>query len=201
MTMARKVGRISPDVPLSRAVAFDQLCEMETVFRLNPHWTIKSFSLSSGSRLELGSRLAVELEDYAKNTKYSLKATCTEFDQNSGWVLEYSDGKKLSTSLFIGDSNESSRITLEEIYVDEESENILWHQQQLEFWLRSIAAYLVLLSRKGPRASLTRWFMRKFWIPASPSGRSVSILILKLSLVEFALIVAIIVMWALFMQK
>ena len=128
---------------------------METVFRLNPHWTIKSFSLSPRRTLELGSLLDVQLEDYAKSTQHSLQATCTAFDRDSGWVLEYSGGSKLSTTLFIGDSNGSSRITLEETYSAEESDNIPWHQQQLEFWLRSIVAYLVLQSRKGPRASLT----------------------------------------------
>jgi hypothetical protein len=199
--MSRKVGRISPDVPLSQAAVFEQLREIETIFRLNPHWTIKDFALSSGKRLEQGGKLAVELEDYAKNTKHSFNATCTVCEPDTTMVLEYSGGRKLSTTLFVGGLNGSSRITLEETYEEDESENLEWHQQKLEFWLRSIVAYLMLLSRTGPRASVTKWFMRRFWIPASPSGRSISLLIFKISLIELGLIVAIIIMWALFMQK
>ena len=199
--MPRKIARMSKDIPLSQADVLEQLRDVETMFRLNPHLTVNRFSLSSGSKMEPGSEISVDFDDYVTEAQYSLKATCNEYRPDSGWILEYSSGNKLTTALFVVNLNGSSRITLEETYKDEESENFDWHQQQLDYWLRSIEAYLILISRKGPRASLSKWFMRRLWIPAGPSGRNTSLLILRISLVEIALIVAIIVMWALFMQK
>ncbi len=200
--MSRKVARTAPDVPLSPESVFDQFCGLERVFRLNPHWTVQRFVVSPGPRLQSGSRIDAEIEDYATGEVYRLDGECTGFEPPKTLILEYGDSPKRRTKFFIGEVDGGSRITVEETYGDEEDEDRLqWHRQQLEFWVRSIIAYLRLLVRPGVKAGITRWFMNRFWIPATPSGRRISIFVLKLSLVELVLIVAILVGWALFSHK
>lgn len=183
-------------------MVFDQLCGIERVFRLNPHWTVERFVISPGPRLQAGSRIEAEIEDYATGEVYRLDGECTCFEPPRTMVLEYGDSPKRGTKFFVGEVDGGSRITVEETYGEEEEDDRLqWHRQQLEFWVRSIVAYLRLQARPGIRAAITRWFMNRFWIPATPSGRRISIFVLKISLVEIVIIVAMVAAWALFTYR
>lgn len=200
--MSRTVARTAPDVPLTPEAVFDQLCSIEKVFRLNPHWIIRRFEVSSGGELRLDSTIDAEFEDYSTGDVYRLEGRCTLFEQARMFVLEYAGSPKIRTKVFVAEADAGSRITIEETYGDEEDDDRLqWHRRQLEFWVRSVIAYLRLLATPGLRAGVTRWFMNRFWIPATPSGRWISIIIFKLSVVELVIIVAIIVAWALFSHK
>ncbi len=197
--MPHTVARTAPEVPLAPESVFDQLCHIEKVFRLNPHWTVQRFAVSPVRKLQPGSVIEAELVDYATSETYRLRGTCTSFEAPKRLTLEYRESSKRETKFCVSEADTGSRITVEEVYGDEENEKRLqWHRNQLDFWLRSIIAYLKLQAAAGIKARVTRWFMDRFWIPATPSGRRISIIVFKLSLVELVLIVAIIVGWALF---
>ncbi|MEW6348770.1 MAG: hypothetical protein AB1646_06880 [Thermodesulfobacteriota bacterium] len=200
--MPRTVARTAPNVTLPPEQVFEALCRIERVFRLNPHWTIRNWSASPSDRLAQGSVVAVDIEDYATSENLSIRATCRICEPPSRLELAYEGSRKLSTVFLVSEVHGGSRLTVEETYSDEEDPaNFTWHKDQLEFWVRSLSAYLRLLGTRGWKAWLYQRFMDRFWIPASPSGRRISIVVFKISIVELVLILAIIVMWALFFQR
>jgi hypothetical protein len=146
--------------------------------------------------------MSFDLEDYGSGMSFSVVASFERVEKPYKIQIDYSGWNKCLTSFFIGEIDNGSRLTVEETYTENEpDENFEWHNTQLTYWVRSISAYLGLCSRSGLRARANKFFMDRFWIPATPSGRRISIILLKISIVELVIIIAIIVMWSIFSGK
>lgn len=200
--MPRTVASTSPEVKLPPDQVFDTLCRIGRVFGLNPHWTVRYCSVSPDAHINAGSVIFIEFEDYATSEIWSLKGTCRISEPSRQLELVFEGSHKLSTAFLVSESLAGSRFTVEETYSDDEDpDKFEWYKEQLDFWVRSLAAYLRLREDKGWKARLYLWFMDRFWISASPSGRRISIALFKISIIELVLILAILVMWALFFQR
>lgn len=179
--MPRTVARISPEVPLHPEVVFAQLCDVEKVFRLNPHWICRSFATAPDGRLRQGAEISIDVEDRFTGEVHRLKGVCSRYEPFSRLTLKYEGSTRLYTRFFIARGGEGSRITVEEVFSDrEDEEKLRWHHQQLEFWVHAIIEYLRLITRTGLRASIARWLMDVVWIPGSPESRRISALVIKL---------------------
>jgi len=158
--------------------------------------------VSPDAHITAGSVTSIEFEDYATSEIWSLRGTCHVCEPPRQLELVFEGSHKLSTAFLVSESQAGSRFTVEETYSDDEDpDKFGWYKEQLDFWVRSLAAYLKLRGAKGWRARLNLWFMDRFWISASPSGRRISIVLFKITIVEVVLILAILVMWALFFQR
>lgn len=198
----RAVKRTSRDISLPPDAVFSIISNIERTLRLNPHWTIKNFQPSKSTGVETGTSVSFDLEDYGSGKSFSVQATCEQIKKPQEMRIAYSGWNKILTVFFIGQIDNGSRLTVEETYTeDEPDENFEWHNTQLTYWVRSISAYLHLCGRTGFRDRANRFFMDWLWIPATPSGRRISIILLKISIVELVIIIAIIVMWSIFSGK
>ena len=200
--MPRTVTSTSPDLKLPPDQVFETLCRIGKVFRLNPHWTVRYCSVSPDTNITEGSVTSIEFEDYATSEIWSLKGACKVCESPRQLELVFEGSHKLSTVFLVSESQSGSRVTVEETYSDDQDpEKFGWYKEQLDFWVRSLTAYLKLLATKGWKARLYLWFMDRFWISASPSGRRISIVLFKISIVELGLILAILAMWVIFFQR
>jgi hypothetical protein len=179
--MPRTVARISPDVPLPPDAVFDQLCDVEKILRLNPHWICRNFAGAPAGQLRHGAEISVDVEDRLTGEIHRLRGVCSRYEPFSRLTLKYEGSTRLYTRFFIARGGEGSRITVEEVFSDkEDEEKFRWHHQQLEYWVHAIIEYLRLIGRTGLRASIARWLMDAVWIPGTPGSRRVSALVIKL---------------------
>ena len=140
--MPRTVARISPDVPLPPDAVFDQLCDVEKILRLNPHWICRNFAGAPAGQLRHGAEISVDVEDRLTGEIHRLRGVCSRYEPFSRLTLKYEGSTRLYTRFFIARGGEGSRITVEEVFSDkEDEEKFRWHHQQLEYWVHAIIEY------------------------------------------------------------
>jgi hypothetical protein len=155
----------------------------ELYFRLNPHWIIDSFSSSSET-------YSASITDHATGESFALDGTISK--NSAGFPSITADSKDWKAISFY---EKEGRLHAEVRYTDVPAEEV---ERQLVFWLRSIKEYLRLYATNTINTRFFRMLMNRVILKMTPSQRKISLMLIRITMLELLVIVLILVGWFVF---
>jgi hypothetical protein len=168
--------------------------------RLSPYWSLKELKPISEGPVKKGSRYEATIEYYGKEVieTHGLEVNEILKDKMISYKVENGVLKEIS---FIIEKNSNGILLTHQFLLDSENEAVLkGTHSELVFWLRSIREYLKLAEGKTLWRRFFRWFMDRVWLRLTLSERKIAIIITKISILELALLVVLVIIWNLFVR-
>lgn len=163
---------------------FSQIKE-EFLFRLNPHWIITKFSCLEGS-------YTAEITDH--ETEVSKTVTGSYSLNNGGFPqLSGDDIEWQSIRFFLKNGSLHAEVS----YTEEPPEEV---ERKIVLWLRAIKEYLRLYSENTLNTRFFKMLMNRVILPMTPSQRKISLMLVRLTVLELLIIVVILVGWFFFFR-
>ncbi len=173
---------LAPDI---LKVDTDKLLDEEKLIHLHPHWIIKA-----KNKPDNGIEVTVEDYESRKDILFTIKKTDSHPNKTepknsflnfeiTGWQV-----KKLT---FWVDKNKS-KVTV--TWDTQEGKEQL--EENILFWIRAIQEYLRMYINPNFKTLAFRALMNKVLIPMSPSQRNISIMLIKITLIEMLVIIIIV---------
>ncbi len=150
----------------------------ERLLRLNPYWAIKELQ-------EEIEGYSVKAEDHETNVSFSFSGSVIS-DKRDGVTLEAEGLEWKSITLFERDSMLWVRVIFEGEPKEQE-------EQKLLYWLRSIREYLRLYRTTSLWTKMHRYLMNRILLPMTPSQRKISLMLIRLTILEVFIILLIVV--------
>ena len=157
----------------------------EFLFRLNPHWIITGFTSSSPA-------YDAEIVDHETSTPAALRG---EIVRGSGALLAITSdsGEWEKITFFI----KNNTLHAEVRYCEGPPEDL---ERKMVLWLRSIQQYLRLYRTDSLNTRFFRLLMNRVILPMTPSQRKISLMLVRLTVLELLVIVLIVVGWFFFFR-
>lgn len=181
---------------VSKDAACTVLSNIELLFRLSPHWSLKELKTCEGDK-----RSEVTLEYYGRDVaeKMSIEGPRSTPDGTISFIVAMSKVREIHFHLERA-GNRGIALT-QQLVIAEENEGVAWGTRaELIFWLRSIGAYLLLADGRTLYRRLFRKFMDKVWLRLTLPERNMAIIMVKISIVEFALLLITVLFWNTFIN-
>lgn len=180
---------------MPREKIFPFFYDLERWFRLNPQWEVLS---------------AEGCANGTKSRRFNLRVRYDRTDEEvdySGTVEEIRNGELLTIHL---DATYPRRITIK-IIEDRDTatlqyeevstgEPVIEEKRELNLWVKSVANYLLIQERKTLRSRVWKWFIDRFWLKMSPSGRRIVFFIIVIEATAFGFFILLII-WLLIFKK
>lgn len=158
---------------------------LESLFRLNPHWIIQSFT-SSGENYE------ADLEDHESGEKIPLRGSYLRDEEGLPAIQAENN---LWHAINFREKNGSLHAVVSYSEPPEEDQ-----ERQLVLWLRSIKEYLRLYSKSTLNTRFFRLLMNRVILPMTPSQRKISLMLTRITILEIVVILIILVGWFVFFR-
>lgn len=175
---------IELDLPPERIFAF--FADLETWFRLNPQWQVLSFQAEPATREGGAFVLEVEYDRSEQQVVYRGLVTVVEPGRVFNLRLEDEEAREMTIEVL-----PTRTISLLKYREDSEHPLSAKDQMELNLWLKSVANYLLISHRTSLFSRAWKWFLDRYWLKMSPSGRRTVFFVVAaegLSLVFFLLI-------------
>jgi len=157
----------------------------ENFFRLNPHWVINSFTLAPET---YSSEITDHESEQAKTLAGSYYINAEGFPvvsaENHDWQL---------LRFFEKDGSLHASVT----YGEDPPEEV---ETLVVLWLRSIKEYLRLYTKSSINTRFFRFIMNRVILQMNPSQRKISLMLIRLTMLEILLIIALVVGWFFFFR-
>ena len=158
------------------------ICEhltLDRLLRLNPYWKIDRLEETDDHQYELNAM------DHETDEPFVLVGV-TESSSQSGVTL-CADEREWSTIVFYHqDGGLWARVTGVDGFNEKDEERLI-------YWFRSVREYLRLYVRDTLWTKAHRYMMNKILLPMSPSQRKISLMMIRLSVLEiFVILLAIV---------
>jgi hypothetical protein len=157
----------------------------ENIFRLNPHWVINSFGLSSDT---YSSEITDHESEQAKTLEGSYRLDAAGFP-----VISAEDHDWQLIRFFEKDDSLHISVT----YGEDPPEEV---ETLVVLWFRSIKEYLRLYTKNSINTRFFRFIMNRVILQMNPSQRKISLMLIRLTMLEILLIVALVVGWFFFFR-
>lgn len=165
------------------------LLSAETLLRLNPHWIVEEMT-------ESGPSFSAQLRDHESGTLFTLSGTLGDRDgQNFEVYFDGGDYQKIT--LFPQQASFWS--TVEYSKTDSEPDEAV--ERHVVLWLRSIKEYLRMYLTNSWNAVFFRYIMNRVILKMSPSQRKISLMLIRITIVEIFVIFLIVVGYVIFVLK
>ena len=168
-----------------RGDSFFPRIKEEYLFRLNPHWIVNDFSCSDSS-------YSVEIVDH--ETEVSRILTGLYSANAEGFPTISADGCEWQSIRFF---LKNGSLHAEIIYQEEPEEEV---ERKMVLWLRAVKEYLRLYSEDTLYTRFFRMLMNRVILPMTPSQRKISLMLIRITILELLIIVVIIVGWFFFFR-
>ncbi|MBI5025931.1 MAG: SRPBCC family protein [Nitrospirae bacterium] len=185
----------SIEVSLDKSKVFAILSDIEKIYRLSPYREVKSIEPPVSYPLQINSQYSIKLVRYEDESELNCIMKVNELRENEFLALNISGDKTVERTYHLEDVSGKVRITQRESFMcsEEESEALSRKNlREIQFWLRSIGEYLRLYEKPTLWRKGFLCFMDRFWIPMSPSQRKISILVIKITILELFIFIGII---------
>ena len=157
----------------------------ENLFRLNPHWVINSFAQSLDS-------YATEITDHETEKTKSLQGSCS--NNGDGFPVVLAENHDWQSIRFF-EKNDSLHVDVS--YREDPSEDV---EKHVVLWLRSIREYLRLYTTNSINTRFFRFIMNRVILQMNPSQRKISLMLIRLTMLEILVIIIIVVGWFFFFR-
>lgn len=183
---AKDAAWVSIETRLSEAELRDFIADVDRLWRINPLLDRIKVTPQAGGRGRLEAHNLANGRDV--DVGFNVRVVPGGID------VDYADGLKTRTSLRIEPGAKGARLVVREEYAgavpDEERKARLGEvDTSLNAWGRGVSDYLRHWKRWSWLAPW-RWYMRRAWLPMSPSGRRIVFLLWAISVVETVSIIA-----------
>ncbi len=172
---------ITSDLDISQLFPGDRL------LRLHPNWFVTEFK-------QQGSSFTVAIKDYVTDDTFSLSGSFV-FDTKSEELLTITLGAPLETKIRFFNRKTSLRVQIDTVAGEPSPDD------PVLLWIRAIREYIRIYLKKTPITLFFRLLMNKMVLTMNPSQRKICLMMAKITAVELAVIVLLVIGYALFVVK
>jgi hypothetical protein len=173
--------------PLSLA----DLLSVETLLRLNPHWIVEKLDEENGS-------FSASFKDHETEKTFQLTGSLA-FPDAQTLELSFDEGYYQKIRLFPKDSTFWSEVVYRtEEEQQEPGEDI---ERHVVLWIRSIKEYLRMYLKNTINTVFFRYIMNRIILKMTPSQRKISLMMIRLTVVEILVILFIVIGYVIFVLK
>jgi len=178
-----------PVAEAKKPLVLSDLLSVETFLRLNPHWIIESVTDAGGS-FEAG------IKDHVTEKKISIKGTITA--TAPGRLVIIMDHDAYKTIEIFTTKEELMGIVTYGCTEDDLTEDV---ERHVVLWLRSVKEYLRMYLKDSLNAKIFRFMMNRIILKMTPSQRKISLMLIRITVVEIFVILLIVVGYVIFVLK
>jgi len=172
-------------VPLNLGV----ILSIDTFFRLNPHWIVEEIE-------ENGDGFVASLKDHVSGSDFTVKG---ELATSKGNRFEITMEHEAYRSIEVFISSDKLMGAVEYGVADDElTEEV---ERHVVLWLRSVKEYLRMYLTNGLNARVFRYMMNRVILKMTPSQRKISLMLIRITVVEILVILLIVVGYVIFVLK
>ncbi len=170
--------------PLSLA----DLLSVETLLRLNPHWIVDNLVEDNGT-------FTVALKDHETERIFELSGSLASSDAQT-LELTFEQGDYSKIRLFPRESGFWAEVKYSS---EEEPEEAT--ERLVVLWIRSIKEYLRMYLKNTLNTIFFRYIMNRIILKMTPSQRKISLMLIRLTVVEIFVILLIVIGYVIFVLK
>ncbi len=169
------------DSPLPAGQLAEFCCDLERLFRINPHLEFKYWRTVDATRCDVSFR-------NLSNGREATLRFAVERHTDRDFVVRYEAGLKRKTRFQIEAGASGSRLVITDEYGDTAATggDTSEVDKSLYAWGLALRDYLRREARWG-QYRLWRWYMRRVWVPMKPAARRIVFILLLVTLGEIAL--------------
>ena len=181
---ARDASWVSVDTPLSLPALRDFCADIERLFRINPYFEFQLWQRSGAD----GHRVSYRNLSNRQSVTLDMRV---ERESADVFSLVYADGIKARTRCVLEATAAGSRLTITDDYSRlpdaERAQRIDEVDRSLSAWGWALHEYLRRERRWGDFAPW-RWYMRRLWLPMTPTARRITYILVLVTAAEMVLI-------------
>lgn len=171
-----------------KPLSLTDLLSIETLLRLNPHWIVEDLTEDNGT-------FTVDLKDHETERTFQLSGSLAFTDAQT-LELAFEQGHYSKIRLFPKDSGFWAEVTYN---LEEEPDEAL--ERLVVLWVRSIKEYLRMYLKNTLNTIFFRYIMNKIILKMTPSQRKISLMLIRLTVVEIFVILLIVIGYVIFVLK
>ena len=179
------------DTPLGLAELRLFCGDTERLYRINPYLEIQAWQPLAADAFRVAWR-------NLSNDQAATLELRREPESEYAFFVAYSQGIKRRTRFLLEPAPGGSRLTLTDDYAGlpeaERASRTAEVDKSLTAWGWALHAHLRREHRFGSNP-LWRWGMRRFWLPLRPAARRITMLIVLVTLAEFAFFLLVALIW------
>ena len=169
-------------------LSLTHLLSVETLLRLNPHWIVEKLAAENSS-------FTAALKNHETEQAFELTGRLSSADpQTLELVFEQGDYQKVR--LFPKDTDFWAEVVYSS--AEEPDEAV---ERHVVLWIRSIKEYLRMYLKNTPNTIFFRYIMNRIILKMTPSQRKISLMLVRLTVVEIFVILLIVVGYMIFVLK
>jgi len=161
--------------------------DIEKILRLHPNWFVNGLERD-------GERFSAELKDSATDKKFSLAGRLVSSGPEE-LTLEMTTGELAAVRIVTGSDD------LKVLVDYRNGEPAPEDEQNVLLWLRSIVQYLRLYATSTLNTMFFRLVMNRMLLKMDPSQRKISLMLIRITIVEVAVILVIILGYVFIARK
>ena len=165
-----------------------KLLSIETFLRLNPHWIIEAVE-------ESGDSFTASLKDHVTGTDFTVKGAVTIASNRLIISMDHEAYRSIEVFITVDKLMGGVDYGFEENELTEEVE------RHVVLWLRSIKEYLRMYLTNSLNAKVFRYMMNRVILKMNPSQRKISLMLIRITVVEIFVILLIVVGYVIFVLK
>lgn len=166
-----------------------QLLSTENILRLNPHWIVEEF----GSK---GETFTADLRDHETGQPFQLHGSLSSKGADT-LVLTLSHENFTGLRLFAKSEGFWAGVSYSSGQ-EQPTEDV---ERHVVLWIRSIKEYLRMYLNNAPNAVVFRYLMNRVILKMTPSQRKISLMLIRITIVELFVILLIVIGYVIFVLK
>jgi hypothetical protein len=183
------------ELDLTPSQIFSLFQDLEKWFRLNPQWQVISFVSKAPPQEGGGFELEVEYDRQERKVTY--RGLITHWEPDRGLTVRLEGDEVREMAIEVQDARFISLLKYRETSLHPLADR---DKMELHLWLKSLANYILISHRTSPWSRIWKWFLDRYWLRMSPSGRRTAFFVIAaegLSLIFFLFIL----LWILIFKK
>lgn len=162
-----------------------RILPVETFFRLNPHWIVEKIE-------EDGTSFTAYLKDHVSDNDFTVKGEVTA--GSTRFVLHLDHDAYRAIEVYTTKEQLMGQVT----YGGEEDECTEEVERHVVLWLRSVKEYVRMYLTNSLNSRMFRYVMNKVILKMTPSQRKISLMLVRITVVEILVILLIVVGYVIF---
>jgi hypothetical protein len=192
--------KASIELPVSPATAFRVITDLNTLLRLSPFFTLTRFAGPDYGTPRLWASYTVTLDHYATRRIETLNLTVDALEPGRAISFTIKDGALRGIRYDIDRSEGGITLTQTLILEDADEAVKAASLNELQLWMRSVGQYMMLAEGRSFHRRFLLGFMDRIWLKLTLSERNIALIITKISLLELALLLVLVLAWRLFVR-
>jgi hypothetical protein len=190
----------SIELPVSLETAFHVISDLNKLLRLSPFFTVTQFISSEQGPPQLGTSYTVTLEYYATRRIETLNLVVDAIEPGRAISFAIKEGALKSIKFKIERS--VGGISLAQTLMLEAADETVaaGSRNELDLWMRSVGEYLKLAEGGSLLKRILLGFMDRIWLKLTLSERNIALIISKISILEIALLLVLVLAWRMFVR-